>query len=433
MTPQLRSSALAALIVLGLVAACTDDDGLKKRQVTDASTGDGSQSAAGSGGAAGADASAGGQAGAPSGGQGGAAGADASADLCEGVVCAAPGECHLAGTCDPRTGECAFANAPAGTPCACGACTAAGECGYGTILTDTRMPAGGTTSTPTDFAVDDERVIFANSNSGYPNGGIGMLEFAHPSQWGPLFQGFEWMSPLVTLTGGVAFFSAGPNLRSVLADGTGVASMPREFPEALTSLASDAARVYFTIGFEVFSLPAQDLNASTTTLWFDDVAQAATGGVISDGARVYFYDAARQLRSTAADGSGGTELLATADEVPDTLAVDATHLYWTEPTGGSVKSIPLAGGSVTTLASGQDRPRGLTVFDGRVYWANDGDGFPSRASVRSVPVGTSGEPPRETPGSAGASRVLAHDARCVYALNRDNNGGIRSVPKPSAP
>ncbi|MFS8065897.1 MAG: hypothetical protein ACMG6S_05935, partial [Byssovorax sp.] len=57
------------------------------------------------------------------------------------------------------------------------------------------------------------------------------------------------------------------------------------------------------------------------------------------------------------------------------IAVDATHLYWTNNDDGpnnSIRKVPLGGGAFTTLASGLIFPRGIALDASHVYWA-DGD------------------------------------------------------------
>jgi hypothetical protein len=55
------------------------------------------------------------------------------------------------------------------------------------------------------------------------------------------------------------------------------------------------------------------------------------------------------------------------------LAVDAANLYWAEDgvsALGRILSVPLSGGTITTLAINQNDPLGIVVDDRSVYWAN---------------------------------------------------------------
>ncbi len=40
-----------------------------------------------------------------------------------------------------------------------------------------------------------------------------------------------------------------------------------------------------------------------------------------------------------------------ARAAPDSLAVDGTHVYWGNSEDGTIKKVPIGGGSVTTLAT----------------------------------------------------------------------------------
>lgn len=73
----------------------------------------------------------------------------------------------------------------------------------------------------------------------------------------------------------------------------------------------------------------------------------------------------------AAPKSGGpfTELAHTS-ELPLRAAVDATHVYFTQPSAGLVLRVAKAGGPVETVASGQARPVAIAVDEARVYWTN---------------------------------------------------------------
>jgi hypothetical protein len=86
--------------------------------------------------------------------------------------------------------------------------------------------------------------------------------------------------------------------------------------------------------------------------------------------------------------------------------VDRTSVYWTDTglitsatVSGTVMKIPLAGGTPTTLASGQDQPYGIAVDTSAVYWTNRRDG-----RVMKVPVG------------GGAPATVASGQRAPYGI-----------------
>jgi hypothetical protein len=59
------------------------------------------------------------------------------------------------------------------------------------------------------------------------------------------------------------------------------------------------------------------------------------------------------------------------------LASDGTDVYFTVlgngTNAGSVRRVPVTGGPIETLATGQNRPWGIALGSGFVYWANQGD------------------------------------------------------------
>jgi hypothetical protein len=68
--------------------------------------------------------------------------------------------------------------------------------------------------------------------------------------------------------------------------------------------------------------------------------------------------------------------LASGQFSPDSIAVDATHVYRTNNDEGTVMKVPLAGGTPVTLAvepscSGVSA---IAVDATSVYWTNSGDG-----------------------------------------------------------
>jgi hypothetical protein len=61
---------------------------------------------------------------------------------------------------------------------------------------------------------------------------------------------------------------------------------------------------------------------------------------------------------------------------PHLLAVNDTTIYWTNflPTSGSLMSMPIGGGAVTTLVENQNNPHALVIDKDNVYWTNYSDG-----------------------------------------------------------
>lgn len=67
-------------------------------------------------------------------------------------------------------------------------------------------------------------------------------------------------------------------------------------------------------------------------------------------------------------GGGTPTTLATGQSSAETIAVDATNVYWIA--GASVMKVPLGGGTPTTLASGLISPSGIAVDATSVYFTD---------------------------------------------------------------
>lgn len=50
--------------------------------------------------------------------------------------------------------------------------------------------------------------------------------------------------------------------------------------------------------------------------------------------------------------------------------MDGASVYWADYNAGEVLSVPLAGGTPTTLVTGQQGPVAIAVDSTSVYWAN---------------------------------------------------------------
>jgi hypothetical protein len=91
--------------------------------------------------------------------------------------------------------------------------------------------------------------------------------------------------------------------------------------------------------------------------------------------------------------AGGTPTTISSGEVyPSGMAIDSTTLFWADRGFGAgdgyVRRTPLAGGSVTTVVGGlSTRPTAVVVDANRVYFATVGDGSAAGGSIEAVALG----------------------------------------------
>jgi hypothetical protein len=100
------------------------------------------------------------------------------------------------------------------------------------------------------------------------------------------------------------------------------------------------------------------------------------------------------------------------------IAVDATHVYWTNQTTGKIQRIPIEGGEIETIADTQDGPYAIAVDDTHTYWTNQtGDAI--------MRVEKAGGSPQEL-SNAYDPTGIAIDETDVYWLS---TVGLYRVPK----
>lgn len=105
---------------------------------------------------------------------------------------------------------------------------------------------------------------------------------------------------------------------------------------------------------------------------------------VSDGTNVYWtnYVGNRGGEVMMAPVNGGQAIVLAQATGPRRLRVHNGMVYWAETSSDTIKMVSTSGGPVQTLATGQNKPMGLFIYDGHVYWTNAGVGSPDGSVMR---------------------------------------------------
>jgi formylglycine-generating enzyme required for sulfatase activity len=141
--------------------------------------------------------------------------------------------------------------------------------------------------------------------------------------------------------------------------------------------------------------------------------------VAVDATTVYWTNNSGGTVMKVPTGGGTPTALASGQGYPYDIAVDATTVYWTNNSGGTVMKVPTGGGTPTALASGQNAGYGIAVDATSVYWTTSG------GTVMKVPM--DGGTPTTLASGQNAPNYIAVDATSVYWTNQNGNT-VMKVP-----
>jgi hypothetical protein len=153
------------------------------------------------------------------------------------------------------------------------------------------------------------------------------------------------------------------------------------------------------------------------------------------GGLLYFSqapdNAPRNLVTCATSGCGAAPTVVHTGGELTALALDDSAIYWTDFSASAVESLPLGGGSATTLwtppvigAAGDGVAAGLALDGDNVYWANGG-------SIFTCPKSGCGGVPTTVASALSFRSVVLVDANNVYWADTNPNqlGAIYECPK----
>ncbi|MBI3203365.1 MAG: hypothetical protein HYZ29_17635 [Myxococcales bacterium] len=240
-----------------------------------------------------------------------------------------------------------------------------------------------------------------------------------------------------------------------------VESVASELPGAY-GIAVDNTDVYWTDNESGTVIAAPKSGGALRTL---ASGQHHPQFVALDSTHVYWGNAQSPDGFVGRVEKSGGPVEVVADNSARVIAVDASRVFFTAyGDGAAVRSAPLAGGPAVTLADAQPNPTGIAVFEGFVYWGNQGahqvdggimkvpaiGGAPSVVVTGQVSGGVAadssgiywGNGMEEAPGVmraplAGGPAVRLAPDEVDFALTIDDDrvyfanlaGEVRSVPK----
>jgi len=155
---------------------------------------------------------------------------------------------------------------------------------------------------------------------------------------------------------------------------TTLTTLTNEHPEFV---ALDSTNAYVTAN-SLYAVPLVGGSGTVLASGYGTVM-----GVRVDSTYAYFTAGALPGGVYRVSKVGGTvETLATSSR-PYDLAIDATYVYWTDLTDGTLSRAPLSGGTVDVLASGANAGAHLTIDATNAYWIDAG---PVGAKVMQTPL-----------------------------------------------
>jgi hypothetical protein len=193
---------------------------------------------------------------------------------------------------------------------------------------------------------------------------------------------------------------------------------PADTPPPLPAAKAPVAEVTVTARPEASTAPAS--NPAGIVALASGLSKP--GCLVLDATHAYWANTGKGSIMKVPIAGGTPTLLATGQKGLESMAVDRTHLYWTDRAtnmgDGTVMKLPLAGGAPVQLVGGQQYPSSIAVDATHVYWSNYNSGAILRAPL------AGGEPEELVTEVDAHPKDLKIDATRAYWTNE----GVRDIP-----
>jgi hypothetical protein len=196
--------------------------------------------------------------------------------------------------------------------------------------------------------------------------------------------------------------------------------------EGVCAIAVDSSNVYWsTFGYPGSVMKVSSAGGDTPVTLASTGAGYPCPAIAIDSSNVYWTNYSDGTVMKVGLGGGDTPTtLASGQYFANAIAVDSSSVYWTTLSygtadggtntavqgTGSVMKVGLGGSGLTTLASGQDEPSAIAVDASNVYW----NGSSSDIGGMLMKVGVAGGDPSTLAVGLTASSQIAVDASSVY-------------------
>jgi hypothetical protein len=282
---------------------------------------------------------------------------------------------------------------------------------------------------PQTITLDGVNAYWTNAPDALGLGSIGTLPRASSGTAAILISDLTEPLFIANASGYVAWSALGSVGLVKVAVAGGSATTPGSALVSAAGVAVDSADVYWVSGNAGVTVQSAPVGGGSANLLGTASGALSAGGLSVQQGFLYFAASAGGaggaiFQISIGGGGAPTALKTFAAGTPSDVVTDTTNVYWTDLSAGagSVFSMPLGGGTVTTMASSLGRPHHLAVDSTNVYTADSTGG-----SVFEIPLGSSGVTPKVLVSGTNPMGVAADDNQSVVYFTTAT--AICTIPK----